>query len=173
MLHSGTFEWTILLETASAHDSEHECIMIIRRRARFVPYNLCASRPSTTSTSCSSLSTTSHIVLGICPLVAQRLVRAPRPLRRDFESDCMLECDASAPDRRRLPEPRHDQRAQPAYARSQSLPRRRRKSCSWPKGPAVKTGVPTVASSSRALKNSKKTPASGLARMRCNATVVR
>jgi hypothetical protein len=59
--------------------------MIIRCRARFVPYNLCASRPSTTSTTCSSLSTTSHIVLGICPLVAQRLVRAPRPLRRNFE----------------------------------------------------------------------------------------
>ena len=71
MLHSGTFEWTTLLDTTSAHDSEHECIMITQRRARFVPYNLCASRPSTTSTTCSSWSTTSHIALGICPLVAQ------------------------------------------------------------------------------------------------------
>ena len=67
LLHSGTFEWTTLLDTTSAHDSEHECIMITQRRARFVPYNLCASRPSTTSTTCSSLSTASHIVLSICP----------------------------------------------------------------------------------------------------------
>ena len=116
----------------------------MRRRVLFAPYDLRASRASTTSAACSSSSTTSFTVSGICPAGSKALRRLhlgenpffrrrpPAPRQQTVHLE--------------LKRPHHDQRAQPDDVRSQSLPHRRRKSRSWPKGPAVKTGVPTVAS---------------------------
>jgi hypothetical protein len=109
----------------------------VRRRVLFPPYDLRASRASTTSAACSSSSTKSFTASGICPAGSKALRRFHLGEHPSF--------DADHPRRASRPSTSSSSDVTLINELSQTMCAHEG-SRSWPKGPAVKTGIPTVAS---------------------------